>query len=324
MARSSRTIAVATVVGTGLAATTSPSRADDNVTVRTIGCRQLDEGEITKLLGIELDERIRRSGRALRVEVDCDGGHLRIVAFDPSTDKRMEREVDFDARQLQRDRVVAILASQLFLSSSSEAPPEADAPISKAPGEAPPAAEVSTRAPSASPPPPRWELAALGGVRVRELSSPLIDGRVSVRLGWTVGPTQLFLDLGAERGSTTRTAGTVVALFVEGSLGARYRAWSHGAFTFDVQAMGGATWVDFQGTDPALGERAAGVSGLAGEASLGIVPGVRLGAVNAGLLLEGGAMLSRARAHVDGDRDVSLAGPWLGAAVTIASAEARR
>jgi hypothetical protein len=192
---------------------------------------------------------------------------------------------------------------------------------------APPArAEPQTVSSAAAPQPtaPRWEVAAVGGVRIRGLKSPLLVGRLGARLGWIAGPARIFVELGGERGGASRATGSVVALLVDATAGASLRALTRGIFSLSLQAAGGATWVDFQGTHPALDVRAESVSGVVGEASVGLVPGLRLGSVQVGLLLEGGATFSRARAHVAADRDVSLAGAWVGAGVMIAAAESGR
>jgi hypothetical protein len=212
----------------------------------------------------------------------------------------------------------ALAAALAFAAAAARAEPPA--PASPARAEPPPVSSAAAPQPTA----PRWEVAAVGGVRLRGLKSPFVVGRLGARIGWIAGPARLFVELGAERGGTSRATGSVVALLVDAAAGASLRALTRGIFNLSLQATGGATWVDFQGTHPALDVRAQSVSGVVGEASVGLVPGLRLGSVQVGLLLEGGATFSRARAHVAADRDVSLAGAWVGAGVMIAPAESGR
>jgi hypothetical protein len=132
-----------------------------------------------------------------------------------------------------------------------------------------------------------------------------------------VGPLELFLEGGYERGAAGRATGVVDASIVDVAAGVRWRVARRGAFSFGVEAMGGPGWVDLTGTRPATGVQSASLSGAIDEASLGLAPALNLGPVRATLLLQAGANFSRAVAHVVGDRDVSLGGPWLGASLAV-------
>jgi hypothetical protein len=109
----------------------------------------------------------------------------------------------------------------------------------------------------------------------------------------------------------------VNASIVEAAAGVRWRAVRRGAFSFGVEATGGPGWVDLTGASPAMGVESASLSGVIGEASLGLAPALSVGPVRATLLLQAGVNFSRAVAHVAGDRDVSVGGPWLGASLAV-------
>jgi hypothetical protein len=319
---------------------TSPARGDEEapggpaaasgLTVRASGCSRLDEREVTRLLGIELGPGLARDGRELRVEITCDGSRLRITAIDSITEKRLEREVHLGPEQLQGDRVVAILASQLFLTSWSElllpaqhgATPQG--PPEPATADARRLAETRAREAFAPRGGVRWDVQIAGGVRVRELGSPLLVGRGAIRAGVIAGPAEIFLDVGGERGAATRASGTVAASFADLAAGVSWRPLERGPFTLDIEAAGGVSWIELRGADPASGVEARSVSGIVGEGSIGVVPGLRLGSLRLGLSLQGGLTFSRARASVAGDDAVSLAGPWVGAGLTLGVAERER
>ncbi|HLK38279.1 MAG TPA: hypothetical protein VKU41_16065 [Polyangiaceae bacterium] len=322
--RSASAYAVAAVLAAPFAGP-STAFARDGLAIDASRCPALDAGEIARLLAIELGpEAIPRTAPP-RIELACAGSRLRIVAFDSVTEKQLEREVDFGPH-LQENRVVAILVSQLFLSSWSELllkPPRDVAPELLGAGraasqEARSVAERRTRealAPSIARDRAEVDLAA--GARVRTLAQPLVLGRLAARGGMAVGAFEVFLEGAYERGAADRATGVVEASIVEAAAGVGWRVARRGAFSFGIEATGGPGWVDLTGASPATGVQSASLSGAIGEASLGLAPALSVGPVRATLLLQVGANFSRAVAHVAGDRDVSLGGPWLGASVSV-------
>jgi hypothetical protein len=328
---SARAWGIGGAVLAALLAVHSPARAADGLSLTATECPDLDESEIARLLEIELGSTIFGRGEPLRVELRCEGPNLRIVAIDPITEKRLEREVELGVRPLQADRVVAILISQLFLSSWSELllePPRDVEPSSMPKLKSTPLpavtelAERRTRealAPSTSL--RRWEVAVMGGPRVRELTSPLVAGRLAIRPSFSVGALSLFAEFGVERGSVSRSAGAIDASLMEGVVGISLRAMKRGPFTLDLELSGGPTWMDLWGANAQSGVQTGSVSGVVAEAAAGVAPGLRLGPVHAALLLQGGANLSQARVLVAGESDVSLAGPWVGASLLLGLAE---
>jgi hypothetical protein len=322
--RSASAYAVAAVLAASFAVRSS-AFARDGLAVDASRCPTLDAGEIGRLLAIELGPEAIPRAAPPRIELACAGSRLRIVAFDTVTEKQLEREVDLGPH-LQENRVVAILVSQLFLSSWSElllepprdVPPELLVAARAASPEARSVAARRTRealAPSTAR--DRAEVDLVAGARVRALSQPLVLGRVAARGGMAVGTLELFLEGAYERGAAGRATGVVEASIVEAAAGVRWRATRRGAFSFDVEATGGPGWVDLTGASPAMGVQGASLSGAIGEASLGLAPALSLGPVRAMLLLQAGTNFSRAVAHVAGDRDVSLGGPWLGASLAV-------
>jgi hypothetical protein len=321
----SASASAAAAVFAALLAGRSTALARDGLAIDASRCPALDAGEIERLLVIELGPEAIPRAAPLRIELACAGSRLRIATFDTVTEKQLEREVDLGPH-LQENRVIAILVSQLFLSSWSELllePPRDVAPELVAAGRAasPEARSVAERrtrealAPSTARGRPDVDLMA--GARVRELAQPLVLGRLAARGGMAVGPLELFLEGGYERGAAGRATGVVDASIVDVAAGVRWRVARRGAFSFGVEAMGGPGWVDLTGTRPATGVQSASLSGAIDEASLGLAPALNLGPVRATLLLQAGANFSRAVAHVVGDRDVSLGGPWLGASLAV-------
>ncbi len=307
------------------------ARADPGLQVTAAGCPDLHAEEISRLLAIELGAAAtERSDEALRVELGCDGTRLRIQAIDPVTDKRLERDVDLGTIDIAQDRVVAILVSQLFLSSWAElllGPRQARIP------ELPPVASSVTpavrrlaerRTRDALAPAfarPAWEVELLAGPRVRDLELPILTGQLGVRVGAVLGPVSLFVGVAGERGAASRSTGNVQVSLLEASVGVRLRVIRQGRFDLGIEASGGPTWMDLSGSSPAPGILASSTSGVVAEGALGVEPGVRIGAFRVALLLQVGANPSRARANVAGDADVSLAGPWFGANLSLGLAE---
>lgn len=326
-----RTLKVAVSVGAALAALTSAATAQPSeaLTVTAADCPDLHEVEITRLLEIELGPALSARTAPLEISFRCDGPRVTIVATDPITDKRLDRTVDLGPHALQPDRVVAILASQLFLASWSELllerphDVEIPTPARPVPPEAQQLAEQTTRRALA----PTflagrgWEASVVAGPRVRQVTTPLLTGRIAARTAVALGPLRLFLELGGERGAASRAVGVVDVALLQALAGATFRAVHRGAWTLDLEASAGPAWVNLWGTRSAAGYQTSSVSGVVGEGALGIAPGLVLGLVRLALLLQGGANFSRARGYVAGDRDVSLAGPWLGAGVILGLGE---
>src|SRR5262249_37691110 len=142
----------------------------------------------------------------MRAELSCDASHLSIVVVDPVTDKRLSRSVAMSWRTGDRDRTVALLVSQLFLTSWSELLLARSAARELPPLARPPppavarAAEAAVRS-SLPPADVRGALTLAVGPRVRDLAAPVVGFGTALRPSLLLGRSwRLFLDLGYERG----------------------------------------------------------------------------------------------------------------------------
>jgi hypothetical protein len=288
------------------------------------GCDLLDGAEVERVLGIELGAVAGSwtDPEPLNVELHCEGQVVRVLAIDRVTDKRLSREIDLAMVRADRDRTVALIASQLFLTSwaerllvrpTPELPPEKPAPPAIAE-----ATDTMVRG-ALAPPALRPAIAVMGGPRLRSFGDPLTGMRVAARPLVLLGErTRLFIDLSYERGAASRASGSVTYLLAGASAGASYRFWQSGRFAFNGVASAGVFYVDLSG-DPAtretIGSRA---GGTVGEGGLGFGPTIAIGAVRVGAELAIGLAFPRAVARVAGDNDLKLSGLWTGANLIVA------
>lgn len=307
--------------------------SNGGIVVNAEGCDDLRAPEIERVLRIELAAVSDQwSGpEPMRVELTCEGAQVRVVAIDPVTDKRLSRDVQL-RRVRDRDRTVALLVSQLFLTSWSELlirpDPETPLPL--------PARPVPTAAPIAqaaeglarraiTPPSWSWYVAIAGGPRVRDPASPVVGGRAAMRPSVLLDRHwSLALELGYERGAATRASGSVGYSLASAALGAGFSTTPMGPLVFELGARAGAAYVDLHG-DAALGSVVGtSASGTAFELALGLGPTLLVGPTRIGLELAGGVTAPRVVAHVARDTDVALGGLWAGANVVVGVAEAQR
>ena len=120
--------------------------------------------------------------------------------MDPATQKRLAREVTLGPPEPGRERTIALLASQLLLTSWAESFLARTAPAPTAPKDATPSpsrSAVTSEASSDEPRPPAtsWEVALAAGLRLREWESPVYDPRIVLRPSVGVGRFHLLLDL---------------------------------------------------------------------------------------------------------------------------------
>ncbi len=303
------------------------------IAVTAEGCDDLRAPEIERVLHIELAAVSDQwtGPEPMRVELTCEGAQVRVVAIDPVTDKRLSRDVQL-RRVRDRDRTVALLVSQLFLTSWSELllRPDPETPLPA------PARPAPTRAPilqaaeglarkAIAPPSWSWYVAIVGGPRVRDFASPVISGRAAMRPSVLLDRHwSLALELGYERGAATRASGSVGYSLASAALGAGFSTTPMGPLAFDFGARAGAAYVDLHG-DAALGNVVGtSASGTAFELALGLGPTLLFGPTRVGLELAGGATAPRVVAHVARDTDVALGGLWAGANLVVGVAEAQR
>ena len=289
--------------------------------VTTEGCDDLSAPEIERILRIELAQVLGHwSGtEPLRVELACEGAHVRVVAIDPVTDKRLSRDVSLQHAR-DRDRIVALLVSQLFLTSWSELllrrPSEASVPAPAPAASLARAAEGLARG-AMAPSSRGWAVTALFGARLRDVDAPILGARAAVRPALLLGEHwSLSLELGYERGTVDRASGLVGYGIASALVGGGLRSSCFGPVVFEVGARLGAGYVDVNGdaTAPALGSSA---SGAVAELAIAAGPTIRIGDATIGLELAAGLTAPRATAHMARDRDVALGGPWAGLSVAV-------
>lgn len=324
-----RALAVA-FVAVAAALVAVPARAEMGFSVVTEGCPELRAAEIARLLDVELATVSRRmKGEPLRVELACEGTRLHIVAIDPLTDKRLTRDIDLPERAPERDRTVAILVSQLFVTSWSElllAPPR-DPPASLPPPR-PVAPEIvqAARTEARDAIAPSWARASIAlalGPRVRSLGSPIVGAHVAARPSLLVGDhARLWLDLGYERGTVDRASGAVGYSLASASLGAAWRSSRVGPLVFEAGALAGAAYVDVRG-DPSATATGSTASGAVGELALVAGPHFALGALRMGLELDAGLTFPRVVGRVEHDADVTLGGAFVGVSLVVGAEPAR-
>ncbi len=314
--------AVAVAVAASLAAL--PARAETGFSVTTEGCPGLRGAEIARLIGIELATVSRRmQGEPLRVELWCSGARLRIVAIDPLTDKRLTREIDLPEGAPERDRTVAILVSQLFLTSWTELlllPPRDPPPSLPPPPVVSPDIAEAARAEARDAIAPSWVRASFAlafGARARSLGSPILGTRFGARPSLLLGDhARLWIDLGYERGSVDRASGAVGYSLASASLGAAWRSSRIGPLVFEVGALAGAAYVDVRG-EPSSQATGSSASGAVAELALVAGPHFSVGALRFGLELGAGFTLPRVVGRVEHDTDVTLGGPFVGASFVV-------
>jgi hypothetical protein len=307
----------------------SPARAErGSVEVVATGCADLHAYEVERILEIELASVSGNwtGPERMRVELVCNGEKLTIVAVDPVTDKRLSRELTVGAHVADRDRTVALLVSQLFLTSWAElllTPPPETAPL-RTVRPAPIVAHAAERMARSAlqPPTVTGGLAAVAGPLMRDWSAPVVGIRAALRPSLLISRrVRAFLELAYERGAADRAGGTVGYSLVTVAAGVGWRSPNVGPLVFEVAAHAGPAYVDVQGNPSQSSVGGASTSGSVAELGLAAGPTVLLGPARVGVELSVGETLPHAVAHVAGDSDVSLGGPWAGICLVIGTGE---
>ena len=301
------------------------------VEVRATGCTELDEGEVERLLGIELAfvASAPPLRDVLRVELFCSGSRLRISVVDPATQKPLEREVALGPPEPGRERTIALLASQLLLTSWAESFLARAAPVPPAPKETPfdgaersLATDPSSNARGGAP--PSWEVGLGAGVRMRDEDSPVLDPRIFVRPSVGVGRFRALLEVAYERGSTPRTGGTIGWSMVSGGVGGGWRSGRLGVVALEATATASVVWIVAQGEPATPAFVGDSRRGTAGEGAIAAGPIFFVGPVSIGLALETGVLVPSVTARSSGDSSVALGGVWGGASVRVGAESGAR
>ncbi len=296
----------------GRAAVAAPT-----VHVQAQGCAGIDAPEVERLLEIDLGPLAapRATVHPFQVALACDGARLRMTARDPILGRQLVRDVAIGPPEPGRDRTIALLVSQVFLTAWAEEFLEHPAPPPRPPGAAPPAPPPP--APAAAPAGPTWELEAGAAVRVRDWSAPARGERLALALSRAAGPVRLLATVGFERGSADRTPGA--AVWTMGELGAGLGWWSarRGRAAFAAALTGSAVYTQVHGEAAAAATDGGSVRGVLGQLALAAGPRLLWARLRLGADLQLGVAFPGATARVSGDRDVALAGVWAGAGLTV-------
>ena len=297
----------------------SPALADPRfVEVSTEECEGLRPAEIKRILELELASvsRTWRSGEPLGVELSCEGDRVRVSAIDPVTAKKLTREVSLVRARADRDRILALVVSQLFLTSWSELLIEPEPTPTIAPVEVTTVVRDAARDRARRAldlPPFGTQLALLAGPRLRGLSGPsVVGGRVAVRPGLVSGRLRLFAELGYERGGADQAVGTVSEMVATIALGVAGH-WG-GLCGFAAGASFGAGYATLSG-DPTAGATGASASGAIADVGVFAGPSLTTGVARFGLELAGGMTFPRTVGRVVRGEDVAISGPWVGASL---------
>ena len=291
------------------------------VEVHASGCVDVDEREVARLLGLELAfvPSVPVLREALRVDLVCSAERLRIDAVDPITRRPLEREIALGPPDPGRERTIALLASQLLITSWAESfvehpetPPAAPPTRTEAPG---PSREESDR--PHDPTSHDWEILGGVGLRLRDWSSPAVGERVVIQPSLGVGRVRVMLALAYERGTTQRTAGSVAWSMMSAGAGVGWRSRRSGALAVEAFALGSIVAVDARGDPVRPGFVGGSAQGVLGEVSAAVGPVVFLGPLRAALESQLGVTLPKATARDASDREVALGGLWAGVTLVV-------
>jgi hypothetical protein len=311
----------------------TPARAGA-LMVTANACPSLDASEVERILKLELSQvsDLWADAPPLRVELACEGNTLHATAIDTLTDKRLSRDVAL-GRVKDRDRTVALLVSQLFLTSWTElmlkerppTAPTAAAEPAKKPDVAQAAEALARRAMTNE---ATWGFAAaaLVGPRVHVAGPRLVGSHGALRPGvWLGGRASMFLEIGYERGSTTRSRGDVGFTIATLAAGVGTSLPLVRRLALDAHVSAGASLVDVRGEPVGPSVVGASASGVVGDLALGLGPSLHLGGgMHLALELAAGERLPAATARVAGDDDVRVGGPWVGASLVLGYREGGR
>jgi hypothetical protein len=253
----------------------------------------------------------------LDVEFQCDGQRVRVTLRDSVTAKWVARDLVLSGNsQVDRERTLALGASELFLASWAEL-------LIQKPEERParpdPVVVAAERAVEQAVPAlanrPFIEIDVPAQGRVRHLSAPIPTLGAALRVGQTrAGSWQLFATGGWEGGSATRWSGRVDVNAAEVGLGLR-RGWRIGALRVDLVGGAAAAYVSLQGVPSSTATYGAAHAGLTADVYAALEASVPLHALRLGAALGGGYLAPGPVGIVDSANAVRLDGPWLGATV---------
>jgi len=294
--------------------------AGRGIEVSSTACADLAAKDVERLLLLELGAVAREPGEPLRIELSCEGDELRAIADDPITNKRLERRVPLAASRVpvsERARVVAVLVSQLFLTSWSELLLQPTPGPSLLPPRPPAAAALGLASRSLVVPKRIWRIGVGVGADVRALATPIALGTARVFTTLELRRVHAGASIGVERGSATRDAGRLTASIADLAVDISLPLAHSGRFGLNAGMRGGASAIDVQATGAASGRAGGSAGGVVAHAGFAVVPHAALGAFDLGLELSAGYAYPKATARVAAEEPLALAGFFSGATLLV-------
>ena len=293
-------------------------------------CGALDANEVALVLELELEEQAGSWDElsAPPVHLSCDEDTVAIAVSDPITGKRLERAIPRPATE-GLERSIALAVSQLFLTSWLELlmPADRRGPMPDLPPPEVARAERAARraVPSVAAPREPRDRGLAGrsslhaGVHARDLAEPYAAPRLAARAGVEIEPWSLFVHAGFERGSASRTRGTVTTSIADFGVGAGFRAPLEGILSLETRVLVTALYVRLTGESASSTVRAGRSDSAAAQAALEVGPVLSFLLFRVGLSLVAGVTLFAPEGAVSQEATVRPGGPYLGAQIDLAT-----
>jgi hypothetical protein len=305
-----------------------PAAEDPAASVEFVKCKGLDVAETERLLRVELAviaARVERA-RAPSVRIECRKDVLHIEVKDPASGGM--KALTLPAPRVNtpdRERTIALAASQLFLSSWLEmitgkpAPEKAPPPAPKpAPPEPAPPPVADAGADNAyRPGPTGWELWTSGALNFRHLGngvrtlSPSLMLRRRFQERWLAEAR-----LGWETAESARATGAIDWFAGSTGLALGVRAGTPPAF-IDALISSSVLLVRAAGDPQVSGVRGAERDAAAFDLAFHVAPSLAFSRFRLGLIGQLGFVAPNVTARSPRDEPVSFDGPWAGVGIAI-------
>jgi hypothetical protein len=314
--------------------TSQPTAGDDNAATSPtldVDCTGLDVAETVRLLRVELAviaARVERA-RAPSVRIECKKNVLHIEVKDPRSGGT--KALSLPAPRVNtpdRERTIALAASQLFLSSwlemitgkepADEAAPRSNAPAPTSPPDPLQAIEADAGVESTEAPTPSgWELWASGALRFRHLGgavrtlSPSLLLRHRFQRRWLVDGL-----LGAETAETARTGGDIDWFAASAGAALGVRAGSTSLFV-DTLLSASLLLIRASGDPTVSGVRGDEREAAAFDLALHLAPALAFSRFRLGLIGQLGYLAPNVTVRTSRDEPLSFDGAWAGVGLVI-------
>jgi hypothetical protein len=304
-----------------------PPAEDPTASVEFVKCKGLDVAETERLLRVELAviaARVERA-RAPSVRIECKKDVLHIEVKDPASGGM--KALTLPAPRVNtpdRERTIALAASQLFLSSwlemitANPAPKKSPPPPPKPepPAAPPPVADAGTED-GYRPGPTGWELWTAGALNFRHVGNGVRTLSPSLMLRRRFNQRWLLdARLGWETGESDRATGAIDWFAGSAGLALGVRAGSQPAFV-DALISTSLLVVRAAGDPNVRGVRGAERGAAASDVALHLAPALAFSRFRLALVGQLGFVAPAVTARSPRDEPVSFDGPWAGVGVAI-------